>query len=300
VLAFIIEKKAVQAILEHLGLPTTGPPITPLRGGSVDRRALLRVKAACHATGGRKIAYLDAAIDASPSEYVFPGPDGKMMAEDTKVEVILRRALGRAGVVTGYRHSCRRCKAAGVADSAQLATGANPRKCSRCRMQMWCKPIPRHLRFHDLRHTTATLILAHGGTLWEVQKISGTATPTSPADGRRFSRFPWLRMVRRGEEYTQVHARARQSPLFWTRSGQGGRPWVVEPTCWRRPERRAPPRVLALNNAASETPLCNSGHPLLLSLAKISVATLDVGRRSSQPAQQCPSYSLCWALCALR
>ncbi len=37
-----------------------------------------------------------------------------------------------------------------------------------------------------------------------------------------------------------------------------------------------------------------------LSLAKISVATLDVGRRSSQPAQQCPSYSLCWALCALR
>ena len=38
---------------------------------------------------------------------------------------------------------------------------------------MWCKPVPRHLRFHDLRHTTATLILAHGGTLWEVQKILG-------------------------------------------------------------------------------------------------------------------------------
>jgi len=37
-----------------------------------------------------------------------------------------------------------------------------------------------------------------------------------------------------------------------------------------------------------------------LSLAKISVATLDVGRRPSQPAQQCPSYSLCFALCALR
>ncbi len=55
VLAFIIEKKAVQAILEHLGLPTTGPPITPLRGGS-DRRALLRVSCLPH-TGGRKIAY---------------------------------------------------------------------------------------------------------------------------------------------------------------------------------------------------------------------------------------------------
>src|SRR5258708_3854303 len=55
VLAFITEKKAVQAILEHLGLPTTGPPITPLRGGA-DRRALLRVSCLPR-TGGRKIAY---------------------------------------------------------------------------------------------------------------------------------------------------------------------------------------------------------------------------------------------------
>jgi len=119
------------------------------------------------------VPYLDAAIDASPSEYVFPGPDGKMMAEDTKLEVILRRALGRAGDVTGYRHGCRRCKAAGAPESTELAKDFAPRKCSRCGMQMWCKPIPRHLRFHDLRHTTATLILAHGGTLWEVQKILG-------------------------------------------------------------------------------------------------------------------------------
>jgi len=115
---------------------------------------------------------LDAAIDVSPSEYVFPGPDGEMMAEDTKLEVILRRALGRAGVVSGYVHSCRRCKARGE-ESVERTTHAEPRRCARCRMVMWCKPIPRPLRFHDLRHTTATLILAHGGTLWEVQKILG-------------------------------------------------------------------------------------------------------------------------------
>ncbi len=119
------------------------------------------------------LPYLDAAIRASPSEYVFPGPDGKMMPEDTKLEVILRRALGRAGVVTGYVHSCRRCKAAGVTEEPLLTTDAAPRRCARCGMQLWCKPIPRHLRFHDLRHTTATLILAHGGSLWEVQKILG-------------------------------------------------------------------------------------------------------------------------------
>ena len=31
VMAFIVEKKAIQAILEHLGLPTTGPPLAPAR-----------------------------------------------------------------------------------------------------------------------------------------------------------------------------------------------------------------------------------------------------------------------------
>ena len=31
VLAFITEKKVVKVILEYLGLPTTGPPISPTR-----------------------------------------------------------------------------------------------------------------------------------------------------------------------------------------------------------------------------------------------------------------------------
>jgi hypothetical protein len=60
------------------------------------------------------LPYLDAAIEASASDYVFPGPDGEMMPEDTKVEIVLRRALGRAGIVIWYRHTCRRCKARGT------------------------------------------------------------------------------------------------------------------------------------------------------------------------------------------
>ena len=36
VLAFITEKKVIHAILEHLGLPTTGPPIAPARSTSPD------------------------------------------------------------------------------------------------------------------------------------------------------------------------------------------------------------------------------------------------------------------------
>jgi hypothetical protein len=31
VLAFVSEKKIVKEILEHLGLPTTGPPVAPAR-----------------------------------------------------------------------------------------------------------------------------------------------------------------------------------------------------------------------------------------------------------------------------
>jgi len=31
VLAFVTEKKIVKEILEHLGLPTTGPPVAPAR-----------------------------------------------------------------------------------------------------------------------------------------------------------------------------------------------------------------------------------------------------------------------------
>ena len=30
-LAFVTEKKVVKEILEHLGLPTTGPPVAPAR-----------------------------------------------------------------------------------------------------------------------------------------------------------------------------------------------------------------------------------------------------------------------------
>ena len=39
---------------------------------------------------------------------VFPRQDGSMMRRDVNIEQTLRRALGRADVVEGYRHVCRR------------------------------------------------------------------------------------------------------------------------------------------------------------------------------------------------
>ncbi len=74
------------------------------------------------------VPVLRRAAEESPSELVFLGPNGKMRKHSSaKVEVILRRALVRAGLVDGWEHVCRRCKARGnpyselAADSARAA-----------------------------------------------------------------------------------------------------------------------------------------------------------------------------------
>ena len=48
------------------------------------------------------------AVEASPTELVFPGPDGGMLRDDFKFGVVLRRAMARAGIVEGFLHVCRR------------------------------------------------------------------------------------------------------------------------------------------------------------------------------------------------
>src|SRR5436190_1299660 len=49
--------------------------------------------------------YLQAAIDSSPSDLVFPWPDGSMRSPECDPEKVLRRALARAGLVERYDHS---------------------------------------------------------------------------------------------------------------------------------------------------------------------------------------------------
>jgi hypothetical protein len=47
------------------------------------------------------VPYLRAAIDASPSQLVFPRPDGRMMSRQVQLELVLRRALRAANILTG-------------------------------------------------------------------------------------------------------------------------------------------------------------------------------------------------------
>ncbi|HXJ21003.1 MAG TPA: site-specific integrase [Polyangia bacterium] len=119
------------------------------------------------------IPFLERAMDDSPSELVFPRPDGSMMREDVAIENVLRAALGRAGIVLGYEHVCRRkgCGYAQNHDDPEL------RHCPTCNMKLWPKTLVRPIRFHDLRHTTASLLLMAGASTAAVQRILRHSDP---------------------------------------------------------------------------------------------------------------------------
>jgi integrase len=113
------------------------------------------------------VSSLKAAFEASETALVFPGPGGTMFRRDVDLEGILRRALGRAGVVRFWRNVCRRrgCRHGEESQEQTL------RCCPKCQMKLWPKPVVRPIRFHDLRHTTATLLLRSGVPLVVVQKV---------------------------------------------------------------------------------------------------------------------------------
>ena len=117
--------------------------------------------------------YLQTAISASPSVLVFPAKDGSMMREDVALESVLRRALGRAGIVEGYQHVCRR-KGCGYVQSERDNALRN---CPNDRMKLWPKVVVRKIRFHDLRHTTASLLLQSGASIAAVQRIMRHKNP---------------------------------------------------------------------------------------------------------------------------
>lgn len=118
-------------------------------------------------------AYLATAMLGSRSEYVFPAEDGSMRSEDTKLQQVLQRALARAGMVQGYQHVCRRKGC----DHKERTKDRALRHCPKCNMKLWPKGIPRPMRFHDLRGTTATLLARAGVGLVVAQRILRHSDP---------------------------------------------------------------------------------------------------------------------------
>jgi integrase len=117
--------------------------------------------------------YLEAALKASGSQFLFPAAGGGMQRPDVKWDVKLRRALARAGIVVGFEHRCRR-KGCGFKERRATSEAS---RCPRCEFRLYAKPIPRHVRFHDLRHTTATLLLKEGVKLAVVSKLLRHSDP---------------------------------------------------------------------------------------------------------------------------
>jgi integrase len=113
------------------------------------------------------VPFLSAAVSSSPSEFVFVGLDGEGMRGHLRPEKVLRSAMARAGIVDGYLHVCRRrgCTFKGPASDAAL------RRCPVHGARLWPKPKVRKTRFHDLRHTTASLLMQAGAPIHVVQKV---------------------------------------------------------------------------------------------------------------------------------
>ena len=116
------------------------------------------------------VPYLEDAIRRSTSAYVFPAADGSMRTEEATPQRVLRAALVRAGLVEGWEHVCRRCKANGTPHTERHAD-STLRRCNVCGMKMWPRAIPREMRFHCLRHSTATLLLRAKVDAHRVQRI---------------------------------------------------------------------------------------------------------------------------------
>jgi integrase len=121
--------------------------------------------------------YLAQAMRESPSELVFPRPDGSMHSPNVDLPALLRSAMNRAQLVEGWAHKCRRC------GHVEHSASSEVRRCSKagCGFTLWPSPKPRAIRFHDLRHTTATLLLKARVPLAVVQRILGHSSPTITA-----------------------------------------------------------------------------------------------------------------------
>jgi len=122
--------------------------------------------------------YLRLAVQRSTSELVFPKPEGTMWRGDVDLCEMLRGALARAGVVEGYTHKCRR-KGCGF---SERHADAAPRNCPTCNMKLWPKAHVRPIRFHDLRHTTASLLMMAGANPAAVQRILRHSDPRTTTE----------------------------------------------------------------------------------------------------------------------
>ena len=100
-----------------------------------------------------------------------------MYQPGTQLEVVLGRALRRAGIVQGYRHKCRKHGCGHV----EASVDGDLRCCPKDNHKLWVTSLVRPIRFHDLRHTTGSLLTMRGANLHSVQRILRHSDPRTTA-----------------------------------------------------------------------------------------------------------------------
>jgi integrase len=119
-------------------------------------------------------------LEHAPGPLLFPAPDGSQRSREADPQKILRTALARAGITAGFDHRCRWCRHKEQHQDNEQRYCPNCLKRTNCTGKLlaqprgralWPKAIPRPMRFHDLRHTTATLLLRAGVDAHRVQRL---------------------------------------------------------------------------------------------------------------------------------
>jgi integrase-like protein len=85
---------------------------------------------------------------------------------------VLRRAMARAGLVTGWLHRCRKRGCL----HTELAADRRHRCCPTHQVLLWPKAQVRPVRFHDLRVTCASLLQQGGTPVLAASKLLRHAT----------------------------------------------------------------------------------------------------------------------------
>lgn len=104
---------------------------------------------------------------------LFPDAKGQRRSPNVHLELRLRAAMVRAGIIDHYDHKCRR-KGCGVVE--QHGDDAE-RDCPSCGFKLWPVARARHIRFHDTRHSFASHALMGGADVAAVQKVLGHRDP---------------------------------------------------------------------------------------------------------------------------
>ena len=105
--------------------------------------------------------FIEHALDTFPGPHLFSDAEGEPHKPEIKLEQKLRSALAKAGIVEGYIHKCRRCAARG-GKYHEKHPDTERRRCPNCQMLLWPSPVKVGMKFHELRHSTNTLLAALG------------------------------------------------------------------------------------------------------------------------------------------